>query len=396
MKQKYATKCLSPFLIFISGLAWGQSIGTLPLAQQNACNACHLENGKSLGPDWASIRKKYSQLDVAYLSQKVLKGGAGVWGGMPMPGSSKLSQSEAEALVVAIGLPTNGTAQEQMLAQQRVQAEQARVERQEQQAKDAKVLANIKSALDVVTAVTQAKNQVLNNGRPAASYSGSSLAMPQSMASMSQRVKPFDTAMSASEQAQTIATWFTLFTFKNTLAMNEDRQLKDPELKGRVLDDAELLSIMVPTKDVNRCLSMTNFGPKPATRFDKHAGVRWKITNTCSQPLVLFQCVTKLNEQFCTRKGVDDIRAESPAFYLFTDEDPGGGSYTLEDDSDGTMHYLACQGGGDRRRVLGGWGPKGPQGSIFAGGPDPSKSLKANCFTYAGDDRVHQILGVKP
>jgi cytochrome c len=50
------------------------------------CAACHRVDGKSVGPSYKDVAKKYKgQKDaVANLSGKVRKGGAGVWGPIPM------------------------------------------------------------------------------------------------------------------------------------------------------------------------------------------------------------------------------------------------------------------------------------------------------------------------
>ena len=57
------------------------------LAKKSGCIACHKIDGKLVGPGWSDIAKKYKG-DAgaeAKLEAKVAKGGAGVWGTMPMP-----------------------------------------------------------------------------------------------------------------------------------------------------------------------------------------------------------------------------------------------------------------------------------------------------------------------
>lgn len=71
------------------------------LAKKNNCTACHAIDKKVVGPAFADIAKKYKG-DAgakAKLTPKMIKGGGGVWGAMPMPASPKLSEADAAALV---------------------------------------------------------------------------------------------------------------------------------------------------------------------------------------------------------------------------------------------------------------------------------------------------------
>jgi cytochrome c len=71
------------------------------LAQKKNCLACHNVTQKVLGPAYKDVAAKYAgQPDaVAKLSQKVIKGGAGVWGAIPMPANPNVSEAEARQLV---------------------------------------------------------------------------------------------------------------------------------------------------------------------------------------------------------------------------------------------------------------------------------------------------------
>ena len=60
------------------------------LAKDNNCTSCHAINKRVVGPAWMEVSKKYKG-DAgaeAKLVAKVSKGGAGVWGTMPMPGNA--------------------------------------------------------------------------------------------------------------------------------------------------------------------------------------------------------------------------------------------------------------------------------------------------------------------
>lgn len=71
------------------------------LARSKNCVACHHVERKTLGPAFKDIASKYDGDAAALktLSDKVQKGGVGVWGPMPMPAQPQVSQEEAEALV---------------------------------------------------------------------------------------------------------------------------------------------------------------------------------------------------------------------------------------------------------------------------------------------------------
>ena len=71
------------------------------LAQKKNCMACHAVDKKVVGPAYKDVAAKYAgQKDaVDKLSQKVIKGGAGVWGPVPMPANTTVSDAEAKQLV---------------------------------------------------------------------------------------------------------------------------------------------------------------------------------------------------------------------------------------------------------------------------------------------------------
>lgn len=67
------------------------------------CLACHAKDKKLVGPAYKDVAAKYKgQADaVAKLSEKVRKGGQGVWGPVPMPptGPDKISDADLKASV---------------------------------------------------------------------------------------------------------------------------------------------------------------------------------------------------------------------------------------------------------------------------------------------------------
>ena len=71
------------------------------LATKKNCMACHAIDKKQVGPSYKDVAAKYAgQKDaVDKLTQKVMKGGAGVWGAIPMPANPQVSAAEAKQLV---------------------------------------------------------------------------------------------------------------------------------------------------------------------------------------------------------------------------------------------------------------------------------------------------------
>jgi cytochrome c len=65
------------------------------------CLTCHKEDAKLIGPAYKEVAKKYESNDknVKMLAEKILKGGQGVWGEIPMAGHPNLSAEDAEAMV---------------------------------------------------------------------------------------------------------------------------------------------------------------------------------------------------------------------------------------------------------------------------------------------------------
>jgi cytochrome c len=81
----------------VSAPAWASP----ELAQKKNCLACHQVNQKVVGPSYKEVAQKYAgQPDaVAKLVPKVMKGGSGVWGAVPMPANPQVSEAEARQLV---------------------------------------------------------------------------------------------------------------------------------------------------------------------------------------------------------------------------------------------------------------------------------------------------------
>jgi cytochrome c len=74
------------------------------LAKTKNCMACHSIDKKLVGPSYKDVAAKYAGQSGAVdkLAQKVQKGGAGVWGPVPMPANPQVSEAEAKQLVTWI------------------------------------------------------------------------------------------------------------------------------------------------------------------------------------------------------------------------------------------------------------------------------------------------------
>lgn len=70
------------------------------LATSKNCMACHSIDKKLVGPSYKDVAAKYAgQKDaVDKLATKIIKGGSGVWGPVPMPPNTQVSEAEAKKL----------------------------------------------------------------------------------------------------------------------------------------------------------------------------------------------------------------------------------------------------------------------------------------------------------
>ena len=69
------------------------------LAKSKGCLGCHGIDKKIVGPSYKDLAARYAGQNVSdQLAEKVIKGGGGVWGQMPMPPNA-VSPDEAKQLV---------------------------------------------------------------------------------------------------------------------------------------------------------------------------------------------------------------------------------------------------------------------------------------------------------
>jgi cytochrome c len=87
---------------FAAPVAWADAAGE-KLAKDKGCTACHAVDKKGVGPAYKDVAKKYKgdAGAAAKLAEKVIKGGQGVWGPVPMP-PNKVTDDDAKKLVAYV------------------------------------------------------------------------------------------------------------------------------------------------------------------------------------------------------------------------------------------------------------------------------------------------------
>ena len=72
------------------------------LMDKSDCNACHSLDNQIVGPAYKEIAKKYSgdKTALTKLPEKIIKGGAGTWGQIPMSPHPQLTLADATEMVV--------------------------------------------------------------------------------------------------------------------------------------------------------------------------------------------------------------------------------------------------------------------------------------------------------
>jgi Cytochrome c551/c552 len=96
-----------------TALLFAASLATAPVAladagqdllQKNGCTACHAIDKKIIGPAYKDVAEKYrgDKGAAAKLEEKVKKGGSGVWGPVPMPPNTAVSDADIKADVAYV------------------------------------------------------------------------------------------------------------------------------------------------------------------------------------------------------------------------------------------------------------------------------------------------------
>ncbi|WGY67750.1 c-type cytochrome [Burkholderia cepacia] len=100
MKQTILRALLVTLLTGSAVAARADQADGLTLAQRKNCMACHAVTKPLMGPSFRDIAGKYAARGdaVDYLAQSIVKGSVGVWGNVPMPANTQLTNTEAHTL----------------------------------------------------------------------------------------------------------------------------------------------------------------------------------------------------------------------------------------------------------------------------------------------------------
>jgi cytochrome c len=102
VKTEPAATTISDDPVYQEGLA-------LVAKPENLCLTCHKVDEKVTGPSYRDVANKYENTpeNVKMLTEKVIKGGSGVWGDVAMVPAPGLKQEDAEKMVKYILLLRN-------------------------------------------------------------------------------------------------------------------------------------------------------------------------------------------------------------------------------------------------------------------------------------------------
>ncbi len=71
----------------------------LKLIEGADCLACHKTDAKLVGPSYQDVAAKYTDADIDLLATKIIEGGKGVWGEIPMTAHAGMSKENAQKMV---------------------------------------------------------------------------------------------------------------------------------------------------------------------------------------------------------------------------------------------------------------------------------------------------------
>jgi cytochrome c len=70
------------------------------LIQSSDCKACHMDDAKIIGPAYQEVAEKYENTEenITFLASKIIEGGSGNWGEVPMTPHPQHTQEEARKM----------------------------------------------------------------------------------------------------------------------------------------------------------------------------------------------------------------------------------------------------------------------------------------------------------
>jgi cytochrome c len=98
MKPPAATVAHALWLAALLTHGWAGA--TPQLAQEMRCMNCHALDRKLVGPSFRDVARRYAQQPQAQarLAEKIVKGGAGAWGPVPMAANPHVKPEDAQRL----------------------------------------------------------------------------------------------------------------------------------------------------------------------------------------------------------------------------------------------------------------------------------------------------------
>ncbi|MEO5977442.1 MAG: c-type cytochrome [Chryseolinea sp.] len=74
------------------------------LVDASDCKTCHHPTNKIIGPSHTDVAKKYefTKANVGLLADKIISGGSGVWGEIPMSPHADISHADAEKMAMYV------------------------------------------------------------------------------------------------------------------------------------------------------------------------------------------------------------------------------------------------------------------------------------------------------
>jgi cytochrome c len=86
--------------LILSSVALTPTMADQALATSKNCMACHAVDKKIVGPAFKDVATKYKGDKAAAdkLASKIVKGGSGVWGAVPMPANPQVNEADAKKL----------------------------------------------------------------------------------------------------------------------------------------------------------------------------------------------------------------------------------------------------------------------------------------------------------
>lgn len=71
----------------------------LALIDSQDCRTCHHDQDQLIGPSYKDVAAKYTDADIDYLAGKIMDGGKGVWGEIPMTPHPGVNLEDAKTMV---------------------------------------------------------------------------------------------------------------------------------------------------------------------------------------------------------------------------------------------------------------------------------------------------------